>query len=137
MKSNESSRYSFRSSTLHNTNLTSEFNLLFNSRALLIASSENNLNEELSKLPLTFTTKDKMTCSSENAKRIISTLKKQNPTSDTTDGIKIKYDEKNWVMIRPSGTEPIVRIYAEAKSQQKLDDLIAENIKKIKSILSE
>ena len=103
----------------------------------LIASSENNLNEELSKLPLTFTTKDKMTCSSENAKKIISTLKKQNPTSDTTDGIKIKYDEKNWVMIRPSGTEPIVRIYAEAKSQQKLDELMAENIKKIKSILSE
>ncbi|KAG2481037.1 MAG: Phosphoacetylglucosamine mutase [Nitrosopumilales archaeon] len=39
-------------------------------------------------------------------------------------------------MIRPSGTEPIIRIYAEASSQKQLDELMSEYIQKIKSIIS-
>jgi phosphomannomutase/phosphoglucomutase len=38
-------------------------------------------------------------------------------------------------MVRPSGTEPIIRVYAEASSQEKLDNLIAEHVQKIKSML--
>ena len=63
-------------------------------------------------------------------------LKNEFPNSDTTDGIKITIDPKNWVMIRPSGTEPIVRVYAESESQEKLDDLMSEYIKKVNSIIS-
>jgi phosphomannomutase/phosphoglucomutase len=36
---------------------------------------------------------------------------------DTTDGIKV-YFEEGWALIRPSGTEPIFRIYSEARSDQ-------------------
>ncbi len=39
-------------------------------------------------------------------------------------------------MIRPSGTEPIVRIYAEADSAEKLDELMSKYIQKTKSVLS-
>ena len=39
-------------------------------------------------------------------------------------------------MIRPSGTEPIVRVYAEAQSQEKLDDLMSEYLQKVKTIIS-
>lgn len=38
----------------------------------------------------------------------------------TMDGVKICFD-KGWVHVRPSGTEPIVRIYAEAQSDALLD----------------
>ena len=38
-------------------------------------------------------------------------------------------------MIRPSGTEPIVRIYAESESQEKLDDLMSEYTQKVNSII--
>ena len=103
----------------------------------LLSSKGNTISEELIQLPPSFTTKDKVKCSSEDAKKIISILKEQNPDADTTEGIKIKIDEKNWVMIRPSGTEPIVRIYGEGSSQEKLDSLMAEYTQKIKSILSE
>lgn len=34
--------------------------------------------------------------------------------SDTIDGFKYFFDDERWVMIRPSGTEPVLRIYAEA-----------------------
>ncbi len=34
---------------------------------------------------------------------------------DTTDGVKIEFD-KEWVHLRKSNTEPIIRIYAESES---------------------
>ena len=94
------------------------------------------LSDEIASLPPSFTTKDKISCSSDNVSKLILSLKEEFPSSDTTDGIKITIDSKNWVMIRPSGTEPIVRIYAEAESQEKLDTLISEYLKKVKSIIS-
>lgn len=103
----------------------------------LLASKGKTISNELTELPPSYTTKDKVRCSSEDAKKVISTLKEQNPNSDITEGIKIKFDEQNWVMIRPSGTEPIVRIYAEASSEEKLASLMSEYTQKIKSILSE
>ena len=100
-----------------------------------LATSET-LSEELEKLPSSFTTKDKVSCSAEKVSKLISSLKDKFPNSDTTDGIKITIDSKNWVMIRPSGTEPIVRVYAESESQEKLDTLMFEYLTKVKSIIS-
>lgn len=101
-----------------------------------VLASGKTISEQIQTLPLSFTTKDKISCSKDEAKKIIDILKQENPNADTTEGIKIKIDERNWVMIRPSGTEPIVRIYAEASSQKQLDELMSEHIKKIKSIIS-
>ncbi|MFB5611738.1 MAG: phosphoglucosamine mutase [Nitrosarchaeum sp.] len=102
-----------------------------------LTSTEKSLSEEISSLPPSFTTKDKVTCSQENAKKLIQLLKEEFPTSDTTDGIKIENNPKNWVMIRPSGTEPIIRIYGEAESQHNLDNLMAKYLQKVKSIISD
>jgi phosphomannomutase/phosphoglucomutase len=103
----------------------------------LLAKSEKTLSELISDLPPSFTTKDKVECSQENSKRVIQSLKEEFPNSDITDGIKITTNSKNWVMIRPSGTEPIVRIYGEAESQQKLDTLMSKYIQKVKSVISD
>ena len=102
----------------------------------LLATSPDSLSDEISNLPPSFTTKDKVSCTPENVPKLISTLKEEFPNSDTSDGIKINIDSKNWVMIRPSGTEPIVRVYAEAQSQEKLDDLMSEYLQKVKTIIS-
>ena len=102
----------------------------------LLAITDNTLSDQISKLPQSFTTKDKIQCSSQDAKQIISSLKTEFPESDLSDGIKIIMDSKNWVMIRPSGTEPIVRIYAESESQEKLEALMIKFLQKVKSIIS-
>lgn len=38
---------------------------------------------------------------------------------DTTDGIKFYLSDKSWLLIRPSGTEPVLRIYAEARTMMR------------------
>ena len=101
-----------------------------------LSTTNNSLSQEISQLPPSFTTKDKIECSEENANKIIFSLKDEFPNSDTSDGIKITLDEKNWVMIRPSGTEPIIRIYAESTDQENLEALMTKFLKKVKSIIS-
>jgi phosphomannomutase len=41
------------------------------------------------------------------------------------DGYKFFFDDETWMMIRASGTEPVLRVYAEADSKQKADDILA------------
>lgn len=102
----------------------------------MLADSGSTLAQQMDAIPKSFTTKDKVSCTKQEAKKIITHLKREHRNSDTTDGIKITFDEKNWVMIRPSGTEPIARIYAESNSQEKLDSLMAKYAKKVNAILT-
>lgn len=51
----------------------------------------------------------------------------------TVDGVKIDLS-KSWVHLRKSNTEPIIRIYTEAPSQQEADDLANQMISKIKAV---
>ena len=101
----------------------------------LLASSNKSMSEELATLPPSFTTKDKISCEKKDADKIISKLLAEFPNADTTDGIKIVFDKKNWVMVRPSGTEPIIRIYVESDSEKNLETLMKEYIQKINSFL--
>jgi len=101
----------------------------------LLASSNKSMSEELATLPPSFTTKDKISCGKEDVDKIISKLLAEFPNADTTDGIKIVFDKKNWVMVRPSGTEPIIRIYVESDSEKNLEILMKEYIQKINSFL--
>jgi phosphomannomutase len=46
--------------------------------------------------------------------------------ADTQDGLRLTWSDR-WVHIRPSGTEPIVRVIAEAPTEQEAQDLIKES----------
>jgi phosphomannomutase len=58
----------------------------------------------------------------------------QNEDVSTVDGVKIDFKE-NWVHLRKSNTEPIIRIYTEAKTQEEADRLGEEMITKIKGLI--
>jgi phosphomannomutase len=42
----------------------------------------------------------------------------------TDDGYKFYLDDGSWVLMRMSGTEPLMRIYAEATSRERVEQLI-------------
>jgi len=44
---------------------------------------------------------------------------------DRTDGLKMVREDGSWVLMRPSGTEPVVRAYCEAPSPEELDRLVS------------
>ena len=48
---------------------------------------------------------------------------------DDLDGFKYFFDEKTWMMIRASGTEPVLRVYSEADSKEKVNDILASTKK--------
>ena len=43
---------------------------------------------------------------------------------DRTDGLKLIFGDGSWVLMRPSGTEPVVRYYAESSSREDLEQLL-------------
>ena len=42
----------------------------------------------------------------------------------TSDGLKIILDNDDWLMVRPSGTEPVLRIYAETATKKETSALL-------------
>jgi len=57
----------------------------------------------------------------------------RNEDISTIDGVKIDFPEK-WVHLRKSNTEPIIRIYTEAKTQAEADGLAHRMISELKGI---
>jgi phosphomannomutase len=62
--------------------------------------------------------------------------KYKNQPVNTIDGVKIEFD-REWVHLRKSNTEPIIRIYAEADVEVKADALARKIISDIKEIISQ
>lgn len=79
----------------------------------------------------------------ENKKLVMSTFRHNTPQNigdlkvtgvKTIDGVKILFEDTNsWILVRPSGTEPLIRVYIETDSSDKLEMLE----KSVKAILPE
>ncbi len=67
---------------------------------------------------------------------LLTKMEKEYQTEDISniDGVKIDF-ENNWVHLRKSNTEPIIRIYTEAFSQEEADQLGDQMIEKIRSLI--
>jgi phosphoglucomutase len=50
-------------------------------------------------------------------------------TINRTDGLKLIFEDDSWVLVRPSGTEPLVRIYAESESEKDVEVLLEQGRK--------
>jgi phosphomannomutase len=42
----------------------------------------------------------------------------------TVDGVKYIMADDSWLLIRPSGTEPVLRVYAEGRTQEMVQALL-------------
>ena len=82
--------------------------------------------------------KEKINLSSSiNVDKILNQIaeKYKNEKIDLVDGVRIDFID-SWVQLRKSNTEPIIRIYSEAKSEEKSNNLISEIKTLIKEIAS-
>lgn len=87
--------------------------------------------------PSYFMSKNKIELTPEiNVDAILEEMKKQYSTEKitTVDGVKIDFTDC-WVHLRKSNTEPIIRIYTEAKTQQAADELAVKILKEIEAIV--
>jgi phosphomannomutase len=48
---------------------------------------------------------------------------------DTSDGFKFNLEDGGWLLIRFSGTEPIIRVYTETTHQDKVQDILADGLR--------
>jgi phosphomannomutase/phosphoglucomutase len=84
----------------------------------ILAKEKKKLSQLIDEIPKYEVFKTKIPCSNDKKKIVMSNLSQQMKKNflkiDTTDGLKIYFNE-GWVLVRPSGTEPIFRIYTESK----------------------
>src|SRR3712207_4336119 len=95
----------------------------------MLAASDKPLSKHIEQLPRTFQYKTKFACSSlDVVERIIRIcIEHGSPKKvETLDGVKIWIDEETWLMLRPSGTEPLIRMYAESTDKSLLDSKVDE-----------
>jgi phosphomannomutase / phosphoglucomutase len=85
-------------------------------------------------LPRFFQAKTKVQVPPAKVKEIMKTIEKQTGTRvEKVDGLKIWTDEKTWVLVRPSGTEPIIRIFAESDTEERVSSVFKKFVRLVKS----
>jgi len=88
----------------------------------LLSSSEKSISDEISNIPQYLMIKDKIRIDDKVDFDSLETIFDCNEINKL-DGIKFIWPKK-WIHIRKSNTEPIIRIFAEAKTQEEVDELI-------------
>lgn len=102
----------------------------------LLAEKKMNVSDLRASYPSYFMSKKKIQLTpSLDVDGILKAMEAKYANEDITtiDGVKIDFAE-NWVHLRKSNTEPIIRIYTEAKSQDIADNLADKIIAEIKEI---
>jgi phosphomannomutase len=93
----------------------------------LLADTGRTLRELIAELPAYCIVKDKYTVARERLPGLFTALQKHWPEAktNTLDGLRLDWEDR-WVHVRPSNTEPIVRVIAEAPQQQDAEGLCAQ-----------
>jgi phosphomannomutase len=95
----------------------------------LMAATGKTISELVAELPRYEIVKTKFECRRDDANRAVEAIKAEfaNEKIDTQDGIRIDWtDERAWVHARPSNTEPIMRIIAEAPDRAAAEQRIEQ-----------
>ena len=92
----------------------------------LLVDEGKKLSEIVASYPRYFIVKDKLDRPSSPLDTVYASLRDafKDAEADTQDGLRLEWSDR-WVHVRPSGTEPIVRVIAEAPTPGEAADLIA------------
>jgi len=93
----------------------------------MMAVRNQTFDKIMATLPIYVTHNQKLPCAAEKAQQIVRRLRKKYASQHPRilDGLRIDWDDA-WVLIRPSNTEPVMRISTEAPTLEKAENLAAE-----------
>lgn len=100
--------------------------------AILVVNSmiknRKRVSQLLAQLPKYYMVKEKIFCKETAKERATNALKVKlkGKISSTLDGVRVDIDGVGWVLVRASGTEPLLRLYAEAKTEDGLAKILEE-----------
>jgi len=107
----------------------------------IMAKEDKKLSELIDEIPKYEVFKTKMPCPNDKKEIVMKTLADQTKDDssvikvDETDGVKL-YVQDGWVLMRPSGTEPIFRVYSESKDKNRAEELAMTYKKLTEEIIS-
>ncbi len=93
-----------------------------------IVRTGKSLSKLLDGLPKFHMVKEKIACKEGAKDRAIKALKSKlkSRISSSLDGVRVDLEGRGWVLVRASGTEPLLRLYVEAKTESQVKELLDE-----------
>jgi phosphomannomutase / phosphoglucomutase len=92
-----------------------------------LSAMKISFTQAISRLKTFYQKKSKFECPKEKRAGVMKIMEakavKANKKIDRMDGLKIWTDDNSWILLRPSGTEPIIRIYSESDDREKLEKM--------------
>ncbi|MGD0202365.1 MAG: phosphoglucosamine mutase [Candidatus Bathyarchaeia archaeon] len=103
----------------------------------IMAETGEKLSKLVAEQPQYFIEKGKIDCPDEKKEILLQKLyaEVKGENISTIDGVKIWFSDNSAILIRPSGTEPVFRLYAEAKNEEKALKLVEDYSSRLKKIL--
>jgi phosphomannomutase/phosphoglucomutase len=103
----------------------------------IMAKTGEKISQLIAEQPKYFLEKGKVACPEEKKEPVLEKLLEQvkGANVSTIDGVKIWFEDESAILVRPSGTESVYRLYAEAKSHEKALELVDEYSLTVKKIL--
>ncbi len=104
----------------------------------IMAETGERISKLISEQPQYFIEKGKVACPEDKKDKVLEKLVRlvESLNVSTIDGVKIWFEDKSAILVRPSGTEPVYRLYAEAKSKSRAMKLVDEYTNALESILA-
>jgi phosphomannomutase/phosphoglucomutase len=103
----------------------------------IMARTGESLSRLFAGLPVYEQMKDRVSCPDELKGRALEALRGvvEAPRVETMDGVKLWYGDGSWILIRPSGTEPVFRLYAESETPERVRQILEENRALVESLI--
>ncbi len=104
----------------------------------IMTKTGKNLSQLLNELPRYYLEKDKIKCPNGKKQKVLEELteKAKHLNPETIDGLKLWFSDKSSILIRPSGTEPIYRLYAESETKENAAKLVKEYKQQLQEIIN-